>query len=165
MSPLEVERKFLVWEAPPELERRPSRAILQGYLAIEPDGTEVRLRRQDEYASLTVKRGGGRTRQELEIELTQAQFDRLWPLTEGRRVEKTRYVIGAGEGLVIELDLYSGTLAGLMAAEIEFADESAADAFEPPAWFGPEVTDDVTYKNQHLAVHGSPPTPRPRADA
>ena len=36
-----------------------------------------------------------------------------------------------------------GALTGLSVAEVEFATEDAADAFEPPAWFGREVTDDL----------------------
>ena len=48
----------------------------------------MRLRRRDGESVLTVKRGSGRTRTEEEIELEPEQFDALWPLTEGRRVEK-----------------------------------------------------------------------------
>ncbi len=83
------------------------------------------------------------------------RFARLWPLTEGRRIEKTRYVIPA-EGLSIELDVFSGGLTGLFVAEVEFASETAADAFEPPEWFGAEVTDDARFKNQRLASEGAP---------
>ena len=78
------------------------------------------------------------------------------PFTAGRRLEKTRYVIpGSGE-LTIELDVYSGGLSGLIVAEVEFASEDAADAFQPSEWFGSEVTDDGRFKNQQLACHGAP---------
>jgi len=63
-----------------------------------------------------------------------------------------RHLIPTGAGLTIELDIYSGDLAGLIVAEVEFASEDEADAFEPPNWFGPEVTDDARYKNQNLAT-------------
>ena len=56
----------------------------------------------------------------------------------------------------IEVDIYSGALTGLSVAEVEFATEDAADAFEPPAWFGREVTDDPRFKNQRLASEGAP---------
>ena len=52
--------------------------------------------------------------------------------------------------------MYSGALTGLSVAEVEFATEDAADAFEPPAWFGREVTDDPRFKNQRLASEGAP---------
>jgi CYTH domain-containing protein len=41
-------------------------------------------------------------------------------------------------------------------AEVEFESEAAADEFEPPDWFGPEVTDDPRYANRALAVDGVP---------
>ena len=152
----EIERKFVVDDPPPDLERHPSSEIRQGYLAIDADGTEVRVRSREGSAVLTVKQGAGRSRAEEELELEGERFDRLWPLTEGRRVEKRRYVVPAPGGLAIEVDVYAGQLAGLVVAEVEFADEQQADAFEPPAWFGAEVTDDPRYKNQTLAREGPP---------
>ncbi|HSS58961.1 MAG TPA: CYTH domain-containing protein [Solirubrobacteraceae bacterium] len=153
---MEIERKFLVAERPSGLERWPSTTIEQGYLAVTGDGPEVRVRRRDGRAYLTVKSGGGRVRVEEEIEIEPDRFERLWPLTEGLRIEKTRYEIDGGDGLVIELDVYMGDLAGLVVAEVEFASEEAADGFAPPGWLGPDVTDDVRYKNQLLARDGAP---------
>jgi adenylate cyclase len=153
---VEIERKFLVGEGPPELERARSSRIEQGYIAIAEDGTEVRVRRRDGAAVLTIKAGSGRSRQEEEIPIDPDRFARLWPLTEGRRLEKTRHLIPAGEGLTIELDVYSGSLTGLIVAEVEFRSEDAADACEPPEWFGAEVTEDGRFKNQRLACDGAP---------
>ncbi len=152
---VEIERKFLVPELPPGLEPSQATRIDQGYLAVAADGTEVRVRRRDGETLLTVKGGVGRSRTEEEIVIDPARFARLWPLTEGRRIEKTRYLIPA-ESLNIELDVYSGALTGLVVAEVEFGSEGAADAFEPPAWFGAEVTDDARFKNQRLASEGAP---------
>jgi adenylate cyclase len=154
---VEIERKFLVPAPPADLGRHPASEIRQGYVAIESDGTEVRVRRRDGAAVLTVKRGGGRTRIEEEVALDADAFDRLWPLTEGRRIEKTRHLVPAPGGHVIEVDVYAGDLAGLVVAEVEFAGEADADAFVLPAWLGPEVTDDDRYKNRRLALDGAPP--------
>ena len=55
---VEIERKFLVPELPQGLERWPATRIEQGYLAIDGDGTEVRVRRRDGDAVLTVGRRG-----------------------------------------------------------------------------------------------------------
>jgi adenylate cyclase len=153
---MEIERKFLVDAPPDDLGRHPSSAIEQGYLAIEPGGVEVRVRRRGGASVLTVKAGKGRTRAEEELAIDAGAFERLWPLTEGRRVEKVRHLIPAGDGLTIELDVYTGDLAGLVVAEVEFPDEAAADAFAPPAWLGADVTDDERYKNHRLAVDGRP---------
>ena len=155
-SAIEIERKFLVAEPPSDLEQWPSTAIAQGYLAVGADGTEVRVRRRDGKAWLTVKSAGGRARVEEEIEIDAERFERLWPLTEGRRIEKRRYEIPAGDGLTVELDVYAGDLDGLVTAEVEFASEGAAEAFAAPDWLGPDVTDDPRYKNQRLARDGAP---------
>ena len=160
---MEIERKFLVRELPAVPEPSCATRIEQGYIAIAEDGTEVRVRRRDGAAVLTVKSGGGRSRLEEEIEIGAERFERLWPLTESRRIEKTRHLIPAGTGLTIELDVYSGVLAGLMVAEVEFGSEDAADAFEPPEWFGAEVTDDARFKNQRLACDGAPADALPEA--
>ncbi|HEX5899404.1 MAG TPA: CYTH domain-containing protein [Solirubrobacteraceae bacterium] len=153
---MEIERKFLVAQQPSDLVRWPSTAIEQGYLAITEDGPEVRVRRRDRRTWLTVKSGAGRVRVEEEIEIEPERFDRLWPLTEGRRIEKTRYEIPAGDGLVIELDVYAGDLEGLVTAEVEFASEEDAEAYVAPDWLGPDITEDLRYKNQRLARDGAP---------
>jgi adenylate cyclase len=152
----EIERKYLVDDSPQHLDRFPSSEIRQGYLAIDEDGTEVRVRSRSGSATLTVKQGAGRSRAEEELEIGSDRFERLWPLTEGRRVEKRRYELPAPGGLTIELDVYGGPLAGLVVAEVEFPDAQRADGFEAPDWFGREVTDDPRYKNQALAREGAP---------
>jgi adenylate cyclase len=116
----------------------------------------VRIRRRDGSATLTVKGGGGRSRIEEELAIDEERFERLWPLTDGRRIEKTRYEIPAGDGLTIELDVYAGALEGLVVAEVEFDSEAQADGFSGPDWLGREVTDDRRYKNQRLACEGLP---------
>ena len=157
---VEIERKFLVTALPDDLDRHPARPIRQGYLAIEDGGTEVRVRQIGAETVLTVKRGGGRTRLEEEIAIPPDAFERLWPLTEGRRVEKVRHVLPAGDDArVLELDVYEGDLDGLVVAEVEFASEQHADAWSPPAWLGAEVTQDERYKNRRLATDGVPSAP------
>jgi adenylate cyclase len=150
---MEVERKFLVRD-PLGLAATEADEIEQGYLAIGSDG-EVRVRRKGDRLLLTAKRGSGLARQEAEIELDQERFDELWPLTEGRRLQKSRHVLPHGD-LKIEVDVYRGELEGLMVAEIEFPSEEEARAFDPPHWLGEEVTGDHRYLNETLATAGAP---------
>ena len=70
MNGLELERKFLVGERPNDLERYRSSRIIQGYLVVGADDSEVRVRRRGERSFLTVKRGSGLIRREEEIEIT-----------------------------------------------------------------------------------------------
>jgi adenylate cyclase len=154
-SESEIERKFLVDDFPESLDRGQAEAVTQGYLAID-DAVEVRIRRRGDHFSLTVKQGGGRSRLEEELEIEAGRFERLWPLTEGRRIAKTRFVVPAPGGDEVEVDVYEDELDGLVTAEVEFPSEASAEAFEPPPWFGPDVTDDDRYKNRSLACNGLP---------
>ena len=72
---------------------------------------------------------------------------------------KTRHLIEHGRHK-IELDVYAGELEGLLVAEVEFPDQASAEQFEPPDWFGDEVTGDRQYLNQTLATQGAPGWPR-----
>jgi CYTH domain-containing protein len=150
---VEVERKFVISD-PPSLQGAQVDEIEQGYLAIGTEG-EVRIRRMGERLLLTAKRGVGLSREEAEIELDRERFDRLWQLTEGRRLRKRRHVLRQ-EGLRFEIDVYEGDLEGLVVAEIEFPSEEEANAFEPPNWLGEEVTGDHRYLNETLATSGVP---------
>lgn len=156
-TPLEIERKFIVPFTPVgiELDKLKHKDIIQGYLAISEDGSEVRLRKKGDEYFQTVKSGGTKTRTEVEIEINEEQFNSLWPLTKGKRIEKTRYEYPY-VGWTFELDIYKGNLEGLMIAEVEFSNEEVSDEFIPPLWMGAEVTEDKRYKNQNLAIHGSP---------
>jgi CYTH domain-containing protein len=155
VSVREIERKFLieVSSLPDGLDSSPQEQIQQGYLAVSPNGTEVRLRRKGDRCFLTVKSPGGLQRLEREVELTPDQFESLWPATSGQRVEKVRYLIQLRDHQ-IELDRFAGTLEGLLVAEVEFPTVEASQAFSPPDWFGREVTQDERYKNRNLALHG-----------
>jgi len=152
---IEIERKFLV-DHPPDLENFSSEEILQGYLLIT-DEKEIRIRKKGDTYYQTVKVGEGLSRKEIEREIGKFQFEDLWPETEGKRIEKRRYRIHY-DTILIELDVYAGKLTGLIIAEVEFGSEEESRLFEPPPWFGPEVTYDDRYKNKNLALSGCIPS-------
>lgn len=151
----EIERKFLIEKLPENLQQYPATEITQGYLAITSDGTEVRLRKKEDRYFQTVKSGAGLQRGEVEIELSNDQFEQLWLMTEGKRIEKSRYEIPLA-ATKIELDVFRGVLQGLMIAEVEFRSIEQAKSFLPPSWFGKEVTEDDRYSNRNLARWGIP---------
>lgn len=152
----EIERKFLVTETPKNLRRYSAVLIRQGYLAVECDGHEVRLRHKGARFFLTVKRGAGADREEYEIAIKRRQFDALWPLTKGRRLRKRRYKI-RWRRVVVEVDVYQERHKGLIVAEIEFRNATASRSFQPPAWLGREITGDPRFKNRSLAAQPAPP--------
>ena len=151
----EIERKWLVAALPEGFDARRGASIRQGYLALT-DEVEVRVRKLDDRHLLTIKSVGDLTREEVEVPISENDFERLWPLTLGRRIEKTRTVIEL-DGLSAEVDVYAGSLAPLRVVEVEFASERDAEAFVAPAWFGRDVTREADYKNRGLALAGHPP--------
>nr|WP_321456063.1 CYTH domain-containing protein [uncultured Cohaesibacter sp.] len=155
----EIERKFLI-EALPELKGLKSSDVAQGYLTTAKDSVEIRLRKKAKSGNtaffMTLKSDGALERMEIEVPVSEEQFDSFWPATVGRRVEKTRYVGALSDELKFELDVFHGDLDGLTLVEVEFPSLEAADHFNAPAWFGKDVTADRAYKNKALAVNGKP---------
>jgi CYTH domain-containing protein/CHAD domain-containing protein len=159
----EIERKFLLERLPPELDRHPGVAIEQGYLAVGAQ-REVRLRRADSRLTLTAKRGRGEERQELEVELSEEQFEALWEGCGDDHLAKRRHRVPLGDGVTAEVDVYAGDLAGLAVAEVEFGSAAAAHGFQPPPWFGRELTGDERFANRALAIGGMPSDVSPDHD-
>ena len=153
---IEIERRFLVGRLPDDLPT-PTR-IEQAYLTTEPIAVRVRRRTGDDVEAriLTIKAGTGLSRTEIERDLTDDEFDALWDQPTELRIEKRRHELDLGSGHTAELDLFDGDLAGRRIVEVEFPDEQAAAAFDPPDWFGHEVTDDARYSNAALARYGWP---------
>jgi adenylate cyclase len=155
-EPVEIERKFLLAEDPPGLINARQHVIRQGYLSIGST-REIRLRLKDRECFLTVKDGSGLERGETEISMDRSQFDLLWPLTDGCRIEKVRHVL-PWNGFAIEVDIYEGALAPLRVAEVEFANRAQSEKFVKPSFLGLEVTGQTKYSNACLASLGLPST-------
>ncbi len=159
---IERERKFLVADLPALPDE--GAALRQGYLAID-GSVSVRVRDAGHAGNtLTIKAGRGAVRTELEFQLSAEQFAAAWEQTRGRRIHKTRYRLTLDTHSV-DLDVFHDDLNGLVLAEVEFDSEQSMTEFDPPEWFGQEVTDDVAYTNASLAVNAPSgrPTTKPAA--
>lgn len=157
----EIERKFLVADLPRDLESFPHEEIEQGYIEITAE-SETRVRRKGQKFFYGLKVGTGAVREAPpEREISEEEFNQLWPNTQGKRISKTRYLIGY-QSYILEIDIYHGNLQGLVIAEVEFQSEEEMAQFTPPSWFGQEVTLDKAYKNQTLATQGLPRSTPPR---
>ena len=144
---MEIERKFLVKEIPDGSGECPKHRIQQAYISTNP---VLRLRRWDDTYILTYKGPGLLAREEHEFPLSQESYAHLLTKTEGTPISKTRYCI-PWEAYTIELDVFEEPFAPLVLAEVEFPDEAAAEAFQPPEWFGEEVTYDPEYTNAAMS--------------
>lgn len=154
-SEWEIERKFVVSHVPEGLlEPRKYKEIRQGYLAFD-DEKEIRIRDKSGKYTMTIKQGTGLKRLETQIDLHEAQFETLWPLTSGFRVEKRRYDIKFLSH-ILSLDVYYGPLEPLVTVEVEFENEQQSREFLPPDFADREVTTNQEYKNASLARFGMP---------
>lgn len=147
---MEIERKYLIERSkiPFNPEDYPCRRIEQGYLCTEP---VVRIRRDNDDYYLTYKSKGLLVREEYNLPLTREAYAHLIEKADGHIITKDRYVIPLEGGLNIELDFFSGFLDGMIFAEVEFPDEATANSFQPPSWFGEDVTCSPRYQNSTLS--------------
>lgn len=148
---VEIERKFLIRSEDYKQQAFKKEKISQGYLSSNPERT-VRVRLRGEKAYLTVKgksSKSGLSRFEWEKEISVEEAENLLLLCEPGKIEKTRYLIKAGE-FTYEVDEFTGDNSGLTIAEIELGTEDSA--FEKPAWLGEEVTGDIRYYNSQLCL-------------
>ena len=147
---MEIERKFLIDKIPDsiDLSSLKCRRIEQGYLCTEP---VVRVRRDNDDYYLTYKSKGLMAREEYNLPLNEAAYNTLIKKADGNIITKTRYEIPEKNNLTIELDIFEGKFSGLLLAEVEFSSEAEALAYIPPAWFGKDVTKDVSYHNSNMA--------------
>ncbi|MFM2071184.1 MAG: hypothetical protein RLZZ623_1447 [Actinomycetota bacterium] len=150
---IEIERKFLLTNVPDTIALGVGEPMRQGYIA-QMNDVGVRIRITEHASVLTIKVGTGLTRTEVELPLSSDQSDALWPHAV-HRLEKIRYRVHVDTN-VAEVDVYLGTLEGLRTVEVEFASETAANAFVPPTWFGQDVTGDPRWTNAALARDGRP---------
>jgi CHAD domain-containing protein/CYTH domain-containing protein len=149
---VEIERKYLLRALPAEARGVTPIEIEQGY--VPGDHLIERLRHVRENGTerwfRTVKFGRGLVRTELEEEMMPGLFAVMWPLTEGKRVRKRRYIVAEGS-LKWEIDEFLDR--DLVLAEVEL--QSADMPAEPPAWMAPAIVREVTgedeFANEKLA--------------
>ena len=146
---IEIERKFLVKDDSYKGQAVESHRIRQGYIAHD-SGRSVRVRIRDGRGILTVKGPfiGLGSRPEWEKELSLQEAEDLFQLCKPGYVDKTRWIIPAGNRS-FEVDEFHGENEGLVMAEIELGSED--EAFEKPSWLGQEVTGDKRYYNSYIA--------------
>lgn len=149
MSGLEIERKFLVCGEDYKQQAFHHSRIKQGYISSRR-GATVRVRLRDGQGFLTIKGPSdakGMSRYEFEKEISAEEAAHLFELCEPGIIDKTRYLVRAGNH-TFEIDEFYGDNEGLVMAEVEL--QSETETFEKPSFIGQEVTGDRRYYNSHL---------------
>ena len=131
--------------------------IKQTYLCFDPE-MRVRDYNNGESYEFTMKNNmssDGLIRDEFNMDITKEQYDNLILKQEGHTIHKTRYQF-YDDGQIIAIDIFHDDLDGLAYMEIEFASIEESDAYGNPDWVIKDVTNDINYKNGHLARYGIP---------
>lgn len=151
---IEIEKKYLLTSIPKEVAFESEKIIYQTYLAIGEEEMRIRktIKNDKETHTLTIKKGSGLSREELETDISRSTYNQLLSGTTNKPLIKTRKVskgISDGHEYIAEIDIYE-SIEDLMVVEVEFHSEQSAKQFIKPTWFGEEVTEDKNYKNQKL---------------
>ena len=151
---MEIERKYLVNKLPDDLDQFPHVEIEQGYLCTSPT---VRIRKMGDVFWLTVKEkvstdSSAIHNREEEFRLSREKYELLKTKCDGRMVVKTRYRIPV-QSYMAELDIFHGHHEGLKVVEVEFPTTKESEQFQPPEWFGDDVSQLPQYRNSHLAFN------------
>jgi len=148
---IEIEHKFLL--ANNDWRQYITRSVKyrQGYLSSQAN-TSIRIRISDEHAWLNIKSatiGAHRHEYEYEIPLSDAS-EIIDNLCRKPLIEKTRNIV-IDSGNTWEIDEFDGANKGLCVAEIELSE--MGKTFVKPHWLGKEVTHDLRYYNNNLAIY------------
>jgi len=158
---VEIERKWLIDKDKIPYDLSASGVeiydIKQTYFCFDP---EMRVREYNNGLAheMTIKNNmsaDGLVRDEVNITINKEQYDNLIKKQEGNTIHKTRYQLFDG-GQVVAIDIFHGELDGLAYMEIEFASEKESKDYKEPDWVIKDVTDNINYKNGHLARYGMP---------
>lgn len=132
-----------------EKEREGDR-VRQGYFPNRPDrGTHVQLEEETGRLVLVVNQPNGPVEEATDIPRSQAEA--LLELAAGR-VEYLEVSLDIGsQTAILRRFLTPGSL-DLLTVTLEHG--KRARKFQPPAWFGPEVTEDPAYQARSIALAG-----------
>ncbi len=148
---MEIERKFLIDDFP-DLPLLEEAQVYQGYLSVDP---VVRIRSKDTDAGtdfkLCIKGKGSIARTEVEIPITQGQFEELKGLLKAEMVHKDYKVYALPGGRRLECSrVDEGSPTEFLYAEVEFTSLEEALSFPMPPFLLQDVTEDPYYKmNQY----------------
>lgn len=140
MKQQEIERVFLVKQLPADFNNNKKLIIRAGNFYDSNVVDSLRIRQIGDKYELTKKEGEStRERTEHIIYISKNEFEVIWPAARWK-YEKDRYLCPVNNHTA-ELDIYHGRLKGYARVEVEFSNQQQAREFNPPDWFGEEITD------------------------
>jgi CHAD domain-containing protein/CYTH domain-containing protein len=150
-------RRFLLSRVPDMLHSQRGRSYREGFLPGREILEKVSSERTGTGVVFLRRVSSAATSTSIEEKISRRSFEQLWPLTEGRRLERTRYEVVENDTHYF-VDDFRGR--DLVIAEIP----SSSDA-PIPEWLEPvivlEITGVAEYEPERLARSARPPAIRP----
>lgn len=149
---MEIERKWrLEGKVKAELKVLEECEIFQGYINNNPE-VRVRMKRYAdgrETFKLTLKGDGNISREEVDFDITEDDFDTILAIGKVKRcqlIHKDYVSYEYGQYKFETSTVDAGSVSEFSYAEVEFETEEGANNFVVPSWVGLEVTYDEKYK-------------------
>lgn len=144
MKTLELELSYLAASIPPSLKECRHTDFVDVYFPASAAHARVRIRQKGNHFEFTKKTqvapNDAGAQSEENVELTADEFAALSEGT-GRKLIKTRYYLPYKEQIA-EVDVFLGSLKGLVLVDFEFDDSEEKDAFAIPDFCLADVTQD-----------------------
>lgn len=139
---IELELSYLAAVIPEGLEGCEKAEIEDIYFPASEPHAKARIRKKGDKHEFTKKvqidENDAGQQEEFNTTLTAGEYDAL-AKGDGRKVSKTRYFLPYGKHIA-EVDIFHGSLAGLVIIEFEFNSLEEREAFEMPAFCLVDVT-------------------------
>lgn len=159
----EIERKYLLKDSILSLIKEHNlkkHKITQFYTTITPV-KGVRYRQMDDRYFKTIKLGAGASREEIEVRISETEFQQKLKMRIKNGIRKNRYLFDL-EGEEYSIDVFKKALKGFYILEIEFPSMEAFETFELPDLLKThvikEVSLDESFRNKNIVLHGRPQT-------
>lgn len=149
---IELERTFLLKTIPLHLTNYPHKEMVDIYIPPLQSHPNLRIRKNGEIYELTKKVPKNKDNSEFRertIPLTKEEFTHL-SVIEGKKVQKNRYLYIINNRKV-DVDIFTGELAGLILIDFEFATVEKKNKFIPPDFCLVEVTENPNLAGGALA--------------
>src|SRR4051794_29087520 len=122
----------------------PNQSGRQSYVHVE--GNQCHL--------VLVSPNPGGTPVEERTEVPRGHADALLDVCAGKAIyDRSRLALGGGRDAFVDHLVTPGMLD---VVTLEFEQEADAGRFDPPVWFGPDVSSQEAYENRGVALHGLP---------
>lgn len=150
-----IEKKFLMEKTVPALPGGRSETLHIGCLSAQ-GSREIFVCRTGSRHFLLLREGRHRLLRSSRVSLRKSDFESLWELTEGARLLK-KIRAALWNDLELNLETIECGRSSVEVAVVRFPHRSVATAFQPPDFFGSEITHRADFSDAHLALHGIPP--------